>query len=203
MELTQKQQVDISALGYMVNTFLSEASRREVKRLQNELISAFPEAIWTPALDTLHITLMDWLAPYAEYGVDKDQLYTELGASYDLALCRALEGVGPIEVTFDTFVVSPAAVAIVGDQKSAEILNAIRQKFLSQVDLLPGTKRPPTIVHSTIARFVGSLPVDDVRNHMESRPFSFTEQIGSFQLVRETRVPMIEHATIESYHLAD
>ncbi|MBH1980459.1 hypothetical protein I8H89_02985 [Candidatus Saccharibacteria bacterium] len=149
----------------------------------------------------MHITLMDWLAPLVEYSEDKDKLFEEIFPQYNAILEEILKDFEPINVSFSEFVVSASAIAIKGDNQGTEIFNQIREQFLSRVDLLPDTKRPPNIVHTTIARFIGSIAIEDVSNLLDKLSPSIDETVTGFQLVRETKVPMIEYSTLRHYSL--
>lgn len=203
MEYTSNSQdyLHKSALGYMVNTSLSSQAQEEVRRIQDALKSEFGDAIWPAPLESLHITLMDWLAPLVDYLDDKDILFESIFSRYDQKLSRILTEVPPLNLTFDQMVVGSAAIAIVASGDDARYFNKIRQEFLSEINLLPNTKQPPTIVHSTIIRFVGEIPKSDVEEFIKSYAFSFNETIDSFQLVRETTVPMQEFTQVKKYPL--
>lgn len=202
MELTIKQEsIEMPALGYMINTLLSEKSSAEVSALQKSISLEYPGMVWTPPKETLHITLMDWPAPLVEYSKDKDGLFEEIFPQYNAILEEILKDLEPININFSEFIVSSSAIAIKGDNQCAKIFNKIREQFLSRVDLLPDTKRPPKIVHTTIARFIGSVAIEDVSNFLAKTPPSIDERVTEFQLVRETKVPMIEYSTLRRYSL--
>lgn len=203
MELTTNSNgyLNKTALGYMINTFLSNPTRQKIEGLQHRFTQKFPDAIWCTPLDTLHVTLMDWLAPLVDYSEDKDALFDDLFPVYDEALNRILNETPPVHLTFSRLIVSPSAIAVIADENSTKIVNDIRQRFLSEIKLLPNTKQPPSIVHCTIARFTGKIAGNDIQNIADSIEFSFGETIGCFQLVRETQVPMMECSTIKRYSL--
>jgi len=185
----------------MVNTLLSKSSQESIKKLQDVFTKQFPEAVWTTPADTLHITLFDWLAPLVNYGNDKDVLFDEIYREYGGVLSDILNKINPVNLTFSKIIISPSAVAIVADDKSTEIFNKIRQDFLAQIKLLPNTKQPPNIVHSTIVRFVDEIDLGDVRQLANSLDFSFNETVDNFQLVRETKLPMLEYSVVNRYLL--
>jgi hypothetical protein len=203
MELTiiGRDYLNKTALGYMVNTFLSSSSRQEIEKLQNKFATEFPDIIWSTPPETLHVTLMDWLAPLVDYTADKDVLFDDLFPVYDEALSRILKEGAPIHLVFNRLIVSPSAIAIVADENSTKIINDIRQHFLSEIKLLPNTKQPPNIVHCTIARFTGEVAVDDIGGIAESLAFLFDEVVDCFQLIRETQVPMKKYSIIKRYPL--
>lgn len=190
-----------TAVGYMINTLLSEPTQYEIKNLQDTFVSKFPDVVWATPTSALHVTLLDWLAPLVDYDDDKDRVFEKINPRYDSVLSSILATVEPIDVTFNSFIVSSSAIAIVADEKSTQIFNDIRQMFLEKIDLLPNTKQPPNIVHSTIVRFVGEVALDNVKKLTETLDFSFVEHIDEFQLVRETTLPMLNYSVIKKYPL--
>lgn len=203
MEFTQdtSEYLHTHATGYMVNTPLSKTTQRKIKTIQNAFEDRFAHALWSPPSEALHITLLDWLAPLVEYHKTKDELFEERFATYDAAMHHAIANTTDIEIHFDSLLVSPTAIALVADHTSTQSINEIRRKFIARVDLLPGTKQPPTIVHSTIARFVGPIALDDVRAFAQTLDISVNETIQSFQLVRESVLPMLDYSEIKRYLL--
>jgi hypothetical protein len=139
-----------AAVGYMINTALDEVNQQPVRILQNQLVTAFGPVVWPQPVESLHITLMDWLAPLVDYGRDKDELYQQLLPDYDAVLTQLLSGAGPIAVRFHTVKVSPSAIFVVGEDGGQ--FSAIRKEFISKITLLPNTKQPPEIIHFTIQR---------------------------------------------------
>jgi 2'-5' RNA ligase len=203
MELTinSNDYLNQPAVGYMLNTLLSESARSEVNTLQDAFSSELHNAVWRTPRESLHITLMDWLAPLVEYYDDKDRVFKNIYHEYNDVLTNILSEIAPMYITFNSMIVSRSAVAIVADENSTILFNDIRQKFLGKINLLPNTKLPPTIVHSTIIRFVDEIALDHVEKIANSLDFSFTEKVDGFQLVRETTVPMLGYSVIKQYPL--
>lgn len=177
MELTvnSRDYLSQSATGYMVNTLLSESTQNKIKALQDTFVSEFPDAVWLTPADALHVTLLDWLTPLAEYKEDKDVVFEKIKSEYDSGLSDILTTIRPIDATFNSLIVSQSAIAIVADETSTQIFNDIRQRFLERIDLLPNTKQPPNIVHSTIVRFVGEIALNNIKDFSETLDFSFIE----------------------------
>ena len=88
MELTTNSSdyLGKSAVGYMINTLLSESSQNEIKKLQEKFVTEFGDLVWTTPLDALHITLLDLLAPLVDYDNDKNTLFENLGSQYNKPL---------------------------------------------------------------------------------------------------------------------
>jgi hypothetical protein len=198
-QLTVPADPNRQVTGYIVNTMISENAQRSILAIQRKIGYAFPDAIWLAPDTSLHITLLDLLAPLVDYGKDKDVLFGELQETYDKVLSEILLAQAPIDVTFDAIEVYPAAIIVKGHDDGS--FERIRQQFLSKVDLLPGTKQPPSIIHVTICKFVKPISVDEVRTAVQYDTVSFKETVNTFQVARESQVFMLKYKTIKSYDL--
>lgn len=188
------------AVGYTVNVSLSPSLIQKVQEIQRALQDSFGDAIIPMPADSLHSTLLDWLAPLVEYGQEKDTLFEQHFNEYDEALTAALDDIAAsISVHFSEVRVSQNAVFIVGTDKGE--FASIRRKFLDQVDLLPDTKRPPIIIHSTIARFANKVPIRALQKVVEGVSLSVVEKVDHFRLTRESVIPMQTFTTIKDYRL--
>ena len=167
--------------------------------MQKEISEKFGDAVWSAPAKALHITLFDWLAPLVDYGKDKDELFKQIFPEYDRVVSQALKTAGPIAVTFMAVKVAPAAIFIVGHDNGQ--FEQIRNYFLDNVELLPDTKRPPTIIHSTIARFTKEIELEEIEQFIENLTVSFTETIDTFRLIKETVDPLLEFEVIKEYKL--
>lgn len=201
MNLTEDSSdyINQKAIGYLVNSGLSSMLQKHILEIQGALISAFGEKIWCPPVDTLHITLMDWLAPLISYSTPKDKLFEEIYPAYNDALEACLANIGRINIQFDTIRVSKSAVFAVGHDEGQ--INTIRQEFLRNVSLLPNTKSPPDIIHFSFARFLAQIKIDDIENVLTNCSINATEEVESFRLIRETKLPMLEYRKIKEYLL--
>lgn len=183
----------------MINTELSDEVTRQVKIIQQLTQDAFGDSLWLTPPESLHMTLLDWVAPLVDYHEDKDALFKKLRPRYDIVLSSILDNSSKQHITFNRLIVSPSAIAIVADD-AAPHFNKIRQDFLSQVALPPDTKQPPTIVHVTIGRFVQEY--DPAKAEVFTRQrISIKETLDHFRLVRESKLPMLNYTTLRSYPL--
>jgi|JI10StandDraft_1071094.scaffolds.fasta_scaffold12016_2 hypothetical protein len=189
-------------VGYMVNALISEKIHYDVYHVQHAFSTAFPDVVWATPANALHMTVMQLLAPQVNYGEDKDALFEKVFPTYDPVLHQVFRHVAPFEITFDRLFVSESAIALYGDDKSNALFNEIRQKFLSQIELPPHTDLPPNIAHSTIIRFVGEIPLEDVQKVADSLQFSITQSIDEFRVVRETELPMLNYSVVKTYPLS-
>jgi hypothetical protein len=133
---------------------------------------------------------MDWVAPLVDYGKDKDLLFQSLYDKYDSVISNILNNVGEIHITFDTIRVSSGAIFITGHDNGQ--FQSIRDEFMDKIDLAPGTKRPPSIIHATIARFVQEIDLTIVQQFASNQGINFTQHIESFRLVNEKKDTDVE-----------
>lgn len=189
-----------SAVGYMVNTGLNNEATAQIKMIQRSAQEVFAGDLWITPAESLHITLLDWLAPLVDYHEDKDVLFENIKIAYDRALSDILRDIPRLAITFNRLLVSPSAIVIIADDATSHF-NEIRQTFLSRINLLPGTKQPPTIVHATIARFTGDFDTKKAELFAQQNHISILEVINDFRLVRETKLPMLDYTVLKTYPL--
>lgn len=186
--------------GYVINTVFSDENTRELETLIKEISTTFGDAVFPMPNVSLHTTLLDWIAPLVDYGgKDKEALFAQIQPGYDRALREVLSSFGPINVHFDELRVSPSAIIIVGHDNGE--FQSIREQFLDRVQLLPGTKLPPTIIHSSLARFTESIELDLVKSFLATKTISFTQQVSDFRLVHTAKEPMLEFEVLKQYQL--
>jgi len=186
-------------IGYVLNTPFSEAGQSAIQQLQEKYVAEFGDAVYIPPADTLHITLMDWLAPLVDYGQDKDRIFEEIFPKYDAVLEESVKGVGSIAVRFNTVAAGAEAVFVKGEDDGQYV--KIRDGFLERVELLPNTKQPPKIIHSTIARYLKPIDLQAVQDFSAEQTIDFTETIDYFRLFRSTNTTMQALRIIKRYNL--
>lgn len=191
--------IDKSVDGYIVNTDYSKKSTDKIQTLQEAFHQHFSSDLWFTPADALHITLFDWIAPLVSYAEPKDILFKQIYDQYDTAFKRALEPIPPITVHFNTLIVTPNALIIRGNDKGE--FQEIRNHFTNTINLLPNTKRPPTIIHSTIARFKRSCKIEAIQKMADMTPVSFTEKVNSFRLIHEEKAPLLKYQILKTYPL--
>jgi hypothetical protein len=72
---------------------------------------------------------------------------------------------------------------------------------MDMIDLVTGTKRPPSIIHATIARFVDEIDLGVVEDFASSQSINFTQHVESFRLVNEKKIPMLDYDIVKEYGL--
>lgn len=187
--------------GYMINTVPSEANCQKVATFQQRLAAHFSDTLWLTPPETLHITLMDWIAPLVDYGTDKEALFKELFPGYDRVFTKLLQQQAPITVHFDTVKVTPGAIILIGHDDGS--FKRIRDGFLQQIELLPNTKQPPTIIHSTIARYKTEQNMQPIIDFVATQRLAFDHIVAHFRLAQEQIVPMLDYNLLKEYPLGD
>lgn len=186
--------------GYMVNTIPSEPNRKKVADFQSRLAARFGSNVWLTPPSTLHITLMDWIAPLVDYGEDKSTLFQRHFAEYDEAMTELTARLKPITVHFNSVRATPGAIILVGEDDGS--FQSIREDFLGKIALLPGTKEPPTIIHSSLARFTTEQDLEPLVDFVNKQSeLSFDHTVTHFRLVQERVAPQLEHRLIKEYPL--
>lgn len=186
--------------GYVMNTLFSEDSTSQIMPLIHNIKAKYGDAVHCMDSDSLHITLLDWIAPLVDYdGQDKKELFSSIYKDYNNALEDILSNEQPFDVVFDTIHVAPTTIFISGHDNGA--FERIRSKYLEKIELLPNTKRPPNIIHSSLARFTKELDLAELESFMASQSISFTQNIENFRLVHTLKEPMLEFEILKTYSL--
>lgn len=185
--------------GYLINSGFSSQGKEAIGKLQNIIIQELNHSIWCPPTETLHVTLMDWLAPLVKYEIPTAELFAKYYPQYHKALEEILKNQKPISIRFNEIKVSPKAIFIQGEDDGT--YEKIRNNFLRQITLLPETKQPPRIIHSTIACFTDEINLESLNKFISSLSVDFVETINNFRLVNETETPMQKYNILKEYHL--
>jgi len=202
MELTQPVEwINKPVIGYAVNTEFSDDNARVLMELINKISATFTDAVFCPPRSALHITLLDWITPLVNYdGRDKNVLFAAVQPSYDKALSDILASTRPITVTFDGIKVSPSTIYITGHDTGE--FQKIRDQFVSSVELLPNTKLPPAIIHSSLARFTKPIELSSANAFAANQQLDITQKVTNFRLIRTTREPNLNFETLKRYELS-
>jgi hypothetical protein len=185
--------------GYWINAPVSDATAAVIAKIQNQLMQAFPEAVWSIPRPGLHISLMCWVNPLHSYQPDNEQYFQSIQAEYLAIFEDIIKNQAPIPITFHTIEAFPAAVIIKGHDDGS--CQRIRDEFMQRVQLPAGTKPFPTIIHSTIARFQKSIELDDVKQVVSRQSIAASETIKEFRLAKETINYMLEYDTVRAFKL--
>ena len=194
MKTKRHPHLNAETIDYVVNSVFEHSSQNHVIEIQRNIGDQFKE-IWNLPPQSLHVTLMDWLAPFVEYPQPVDELYSELSDNYVSTLKDILRNVQPFKIHFNEIFASETTIVIRGDDGGVH--NRIREEFLEKVELLPGTKPPAEIVHSSIARFSGPCDKKKIDEFLRDIDIDFTSKVSEFRIVRESIMPMLDFNIIE------
>ena len=201
MELTQAVDwLNKSFVSYVMNTEFSDDNANVLTELIDQVRGQYGNAVFCPPRSALHVTLLDWIAPLVDYdGGNKDELFANIQPSYDKAMSEILASVNPVTVRFDTVKVSPSTIYVVGHDNGE--FQKIREQFLEIIELLPNTKLPPNIIHSSLARFTQPIELSKVSAFIAKQQLDVTQEITNFRLIRGTKEPNVEFEILKRYEL--
>jgi hypothetical protein len=186
--------------GYIVNTAFSDENTKVVSDVTKQIQAALADAVFCMPDRSLHTTLLDWIAPLVDYdGQDKAKLFAQVQPTYDKALTEALAAFGPITVHFDEIRVAPSTIFMIGHDDGQ--FQKIRDSFMQNVELLPGTKLPPTIIHSSLARFTQPIDLDMAGSVVAKLKVDFIQTVTDFRLIHTSKEPMLEFEILKQYRL--
>lgn len=186
--------------GYVLNAVFSDDNSRIITTLTQEIEREYGKKVFVMPKNSLHITLMDWVAPLVDYGEpDKEELFNSIRTEYDDALSKILSTMPPITVRFTEIKVYPTTIILQGHDDGQ--FQVIRNRFLDAVRLLPNTKKPPTIIHSSIARFKSAMPLETVETLIASKRIDIVQEVDAFRLVHTSQEPMLQFEILKEYLL--
>ena len=191
------QNIEQAVIGYMLNTTFDRDNLQAIAKLQQEIAKEHGDTLWFTPPEALHITLLDWLAPLIDYGENKEALFKKTFGQYDKVLTQIIGDEKEIEIHFDDVKAGPEAVFIIGHDDGQ--FARIRNKYLQQVTLLPNTKLPPAIIHSTLARFVKEVELAPIETLVAGLKLDVRQPVKSFRLTRETVDPLLNFTVIKEY----
>lgn len=193
------ESIEQEEIGYALLAFLSDAARNAVTDLLKALDAELPHMLWCMPPAALHITLCEIIQPKI-YEQDKDVLYSEHQREYINLPGTILANFKKVRVTFNTIEASPNAIIIRGSDEGD--FEAIRTQLVEQLPIPAQTKRPPDIIHSSIARYIAQVDLAKVQAALKHHHIAFEEEIQEFKLVRSTTQPLLNYEIIKTYPLA-
>lgn len=188
-------------LGFVINAAFSKENTNTITAWLEGLQKVAVEGVYVMKSEGLHITVLDWVTPLFDYeGADKRRLYDELYPSYDAAFRRITDNIAPFDAHFTELRVTPGAIILVGQDGGQ--FQSLRQELMHSVDLPKGGKQPPTIVHSSLARFVApEIDLAPLEEYARNNPLNLTQHIDEFRLVETRREPMQDFSIVDTYRL--
>lgn len=186
-------------IGYVLLALLSDNAQSQIMAFLGDLDKELPDTLWCMPPNALHITLCEIYQP-KDYGQDKTSLFEQRRQQYEDTVQKVLAGFGKIAVNFNVIEASPGAIIVHGQDNGS--FNAIRAQLVESLPLPADTKRPPDIVHSSVARYTKVISLDEVQRVVAVHQIDFNEEIIEFKLVRCTVQPLLEYEVLQTYSLA-
>lgn len=199
MEKTIVSPLDPSPDEYNIAAMLSVSTQQQIIALQDKIKAILGDVVWLMPAQCLHSTLMEiiWKTEYA--ALTRRQHFEQWYGAYHQATKEIIASHRPFAARFTELYASPGAIIIRAE--NTHEYNAIRDDLLANTKLPEGTKLPPTIVHSSIARYAQSVDVGEVRYALRSLKIAVTEPIADFKLVTDLVPPDFTPKTLETYQL--
>jgi len=190
-------------VGFVINAVFSDENTRQINGWLDGLRKVAPEGIYCMPPKSLHITVLDWIAPLVDYdGRDKRAMYEEMSPAYEPVFRRITDQVAPFDVHFTEVRVTPGTIILVGQDDGQ--FQSVRSQFVSSVTRPDGSKQPPNIIHSSLARFVApEIDLVPVEQYVSEHPLDLTQHIAEFRLVETIREPMQEFTVLDTFELAE
>ncbi|HEX7963784.1 MAG TPA: 2'-5' RNA ligase family protein [Candidatus Saccharimonadales bacterium] len=177
----------------------SSATVRQLAAIQSQLVQLFGGDIWLQQPPALHGTLMEIICD-ADYGDrSREQLFKEWYATHNQTVKEVLAGFAPFDITFTELLVSPRAIIV--KAADPQPFNEIRKALLTKTTLPEGTKQPPEITHSTLARFHKAIDLEEAARRVASINVDITERITGFALVKDLGPPDFNGTPTQLYPL--
>lgn len=186
-------------LGYVLLALPSDNFKSHIATLLHELTAELPGAIWPMPPEQLHITLCEIIQP-KEYSQDKEVLFERHRNQYEHAPAEILAKVPKFTVTFDTIEVSPQAIIVRASNSDA--FNAIRAKLVGAMQFPRETRTPPDITHSSIARYLKAIELEEVQAVVAKHWLLVEDEITQFKLIRTAIPPLQQYEILKTFPLA-
>lgn len=182
----------------IVRLFSAQSAEQAVV-MQTHLKELFGDAIWLQKPPSLHITLMEIICDTEYIDKTREQYFQDWYASYNETVKEVLGSIEPFDLHFTELLVSQRAIII----KSADskVLNDIRKALMERTQLPSGTKVPPDITHSTLARFNKPIDLEEARRLTAEISVNIAEHVTEFSLVRDLGPPDFNGTPMQAYTL--
>ncbi|MDB5178734.1 MAG: hypothetical protein JWN01_677 [Patescibacteria group bacterium] len=200
--LTEVGDFDRETEGYIVIAPLPEEAREEVNRLQAALAQHIPEsALWLPQGDQLHLTFASVISTDTDYLQERADLFQQAAPQVDAIMPKIASGLQDEIVTFNEVRCFPAAIIVTGLDDGS--IAQARNEFTENTNLPMGTRKPPDIIHATIARFRQPVDMDQLHSATASLRINFPFELDRLQLIHETKMYTQAHEVVKEYPILE
>lgn len=185
-------------LGYTIAILASDELAQAVQSSLEILNAKLPGVIWPMPNGALHITLCE-LVGCRPYMQNKEVLALSQLPIWRKSAKQVFSGISPFLLHFSTLEASQQA--IIARSEDTEIFNILRQQLLMCIKLPTETKRPPPLVHSTIARYLSAVALSQIQRSLHPRSLDHTELVNEFVLLKTTIRPFLDYEIVERFPL--
>lgn len=195
-EMTEVGDFDRETEGYIVIAPLPEHVKNYIGSIQEHLRAELPpSSLWLPQGDQLHITFAHIVSPDANYQISREEVFNSLRSNAELAVSQAADNVMGNRVTFNEVKVFPGAVILTGIDDGT--IDQARANFADEIQAPDETRKPPKIIHTTIARFNEPIALDKVRQAVADIHPEVAFEIPSLQLIQEHQMYTQSHTVLK------
>lgn len=184
---------------HAIVALFSDASVRQAVAIQEQLVQIFGDAIWLQQPPALHITLMEIICNAEYKDISRQEHFRRWYEAYNQIVPETLADLPPCSLTFNELHVSQRAIIIKAADPAP--LNDIRAQLLARISLPQGTKTPPDIAHSTLARFNTAIDLEGAVYRTRKIAVNIVEPIKEFSLVKDLGPPDFNGTPMQTYPL--
>lgn len=154
---------------------------------------------------SLHISVLDFvdgIIDPAHHGYpNKEAVWQKIGGQCQAATEKALKDVKPFGIRFGELIVTDSAIILKGEDDGE--VQHIRESIIQDINglRLPRAKRPPVIIHASIARYTKEMPLEPIREAAAGENVNFTLPVDTFYIMHQLKMNMLESEELKAYHL--
>lgn len=184
--------------GYFIAALLSQKGKTYLSPILKTLNHDVSESVWTMPEDALHITLCEIIRPNTDTPLS-EHLFSLHEEEYIHIPKGILSDKKYTNITFDTIEASENAIIIKGHDNGT--FATVRKQLEENLILPPETKKPPTIIHISIARYTKETSLGDIQNSIRQIPIHFEEMVTEFHLIKVLTSPLLKYEILQTYPL--
>lgn len=170
--------------GYIVFAPLSDQMRHLISGLQQQLeVLLPPETLWLPSADALHVTFAHLVSVDSIYVEPRDAIFKRLQLTAVQLLGEITAANAPVTVTFDAIKASPGAIYLQGYDDGR--FRQLRDQFAGKLEVPTQTRRPPQIIHTTIAHYRSQIPLQVAEDIVRTMDINFQETFNELDFIHD------------------
>lgn len=200
-EYAQVSNFDGPSDGYIIIAPLSAASRAALESLQDQMAAKLPaDSLWLPRGEQLHITFAHIISPETEHP-DRPALYRKLGPQVLEILGRMVPT--DLDIALELAAVEAFPAAIIAKWRDDGTYARLRERLMQEFTPPQGSRLPPQIIHTTLARFRQEVPMQAVQDAVAAlqlpAPAAPHEHTTQLQVIHERKIFVQEHDIVATF----